>query len=77
MNPTRAVLLALLLGACASTPALPEFPLDHPARADAPEMAPPPRTQTLGAERAEPGSQEPAPVHAPSRAGDHDARSHR
>lgn len=77
MNPMRAVLLALSLGACATSPALPDLPPDHPARADAPETAPPPRTATLGAAHVETGSEEPAPAQAPSRAGGHDPRSHR
>lgn len=77
MNWTRTVLLALLLSACATTPALPDLPPDHPARSDAPETAPPPRTPTLGAQREESAEQDPAPAHVPSRASDHDARSHR
>lgn len=77
MTLSRAILLALSLGACATTPTLPELPPDHPARADAPETALPPRTPTLGAVGAEPADRDPAPAQAPSRGGDHDAGSHR
>lgn len=77
MNLTRAVLLALSLGACATTPALPELPGDHPAREDAAETVAPERTRTLGAALAAEPTPAPAPAPAPGGPGPHDTRSHR